>query len=226
MAIPLILKRAGRVGRGGILVLVLVPGLVLGPIWMAAASIAVLVLSAPFVARALARPLSATRSAASVGIDGVEALVVLDGDNRIGRVRQAAQTYVALGPRKVMVMGQAWLLEALTRAGIPASRLVLEPGPLTTHDQINWLRDVLPATPAAGRAVLVASRLQMRRVSGLARAVGLDLTLVPSPIDAEPPSTGFMRFVPTYLAFRVSRDALYEYAACFYYRRRGWLPFR
>jgi hypothetical protein len=29
--------------------------------------------------------------------------------------------------------------------------------------------------------------------------------------------------VPTYIALRVSRDALYEHAALAYYRSRGWI---
>jgi hypothetical protein len=43
-----------------------------------------------------------------------------------------------------------------------------------------------------------------------------------SAIDDEPPVSGPGLWAPTYIALRVSRDALYEHAALVYYRWRGW----
>jgi hypothetical protein len=57
----------------------------------------------------------------------------------------------------------------------------------------------------------------------MARAMGLDIQTVPSPIDDEPPRTGIKRVVPSYIGLRVSRDALYEHMAIAYYTRKGWI---
>jgi uncharacterized SAM-binding protein YcdF (DUF218 family) len=74
-----------------------------------------------------------------------------------------------------------------------------------------------------GRTCVIASRLQMPRVAALAHSEGLDVTLIPSPTDTEPPTAGFRVFVPSYTALGVSRDALYEHAALAYYRWRDWV---
>jgi hypothetical protein len=63
----------------------------------------------------------------------------------------------------------------------------------------------------------------MPRVAALAQTAGLELDLLASPVDQEPPTEGVWRLVPTYLALRVSRDAIYEHAALAYYRWRGWI---
>jgi hypothetical protein len=57
----------------------------------------------------------------------------------------------------------------------------------------------------------------------LAKTVGILPELVPASIDIEPPTSGVRRFIPAYIALRVSRDALYEHAALLYYRYNGWI---
>jgi hypothetical protein len=81
----------------------------------------------------------------------------------------------------------------------------------------------LAGGPDADRAAIVVSRLQMPRVAAMARAAGLDIILVPSPMDVEPPVKGLRYFLPSLAALTLSRDALYELAALPYYRWRGWL---
>ena len=106
----------------------------------------------------------------------------------------------------------------------PAShrgRLRLETDATTTREQIAQLARIVEAGP--GRPALVASRLQMARVAALVRVAGLEVTLISSPIDDEPPTSGLQRFVPMYIALRVSRDALYEHVALAYYAWRGWI---
>jgi hypothetical protein len=70
---------------------------------------------------------------------------------------------------------------------------------------------------------VVASRLQAPRVWALARAMGLGILVMPSPVDDEPAASGLRAFVPSYLALRVSRDAIYEHVALAYYRWQGWI---
>ena len=67
--------------------------------------------------------------------------------------------------------------------------------PLTTQSQMERVRTFL----AEGhRAALIASRLQLPRVTALAAAFDLHVPLIASPIDDEPPTAGVARFVPTY----------------------------
>ena len=91
----------------------------------------------------------------------------------------------------------------------------------TTREQMVQVRDI--ANRASGHTAVIASRLQAPRVSALARAQNIVVTVLPSAIDSEPPTTGFARFVPAYIALRVSRDATYEHLALTYYRVRHWI---
>jgi hypothetical protein len=71
---------------------------------------------------------------------------------------------------------------------------------------------------------VIVSRLQAARMAGLLERAHLLIRLIESPVDVEPATTGALTFVPTYFALRLSRDALYEHAALWYYRRHGWIP--
>jgi uncharacterized SAM-binding protein YcdF (DUF218 family) len=121
-----------------------------------------------------------------------------------------------------VVSGRPWLEQQLVQAGIPADRIVTDLRSPTTRIQLQELPGLLEGR-SAGRVVMVASRLQMPRVVALARAQGLAASFAPSPIDTEPPESGIRRFVPTYTALRVSRDAIYEHLALAYYRYRSWI---
>jgi vancomycin permeability regulator SanA len=110
------------------------------------------------------------------------------------------------------------MLDELVDSGIPVSRLKHNRAVWSTLDQLVWVRARFGQTSDAHVAI-VASRLQAPRIAALCREARLDdVTLVPSPIDREPPTSGIPLFVPTEFALRVSRDALYEHAALVYHR--------
>jgi hypothetical protein len=122
----------------------------------------------------------------------------------------------------VWVLGQHWMLSRLVACGIDEDRLRHDLHVGTTLDQIDWVARFIRDQPGA-RVAVVASRLQMPRVRGLAAARGLDLALLSSPLDDEPATEGWGRFRPSYVALRTSRDAIYEHVALVYYRWRGWI---
>jgi uncharacterized SAM-binding protein YcdF (DUF218 family) len=232
MAISSILKSAFTPGSRSFLIVCLAVWPVLRYVWPRSPRCAggwlltiagtYLVLGLPWVANALADRLTRPRPDELASLRAVDTLVVLDGDNRVGRVRQAERVYAVARPGAVRVLGAVWVATALAKVGIPQNRIVQDASAATTRDQMAWVQRLLAQRPA-DRTALIASRLQMPRVVALAKAAGLQLTLVPSPIDTEPPTTGVWLFVPTYLALRVSRDALYEHAALAYYTWRGWI---
>ena len=73
------------------------------------------------------------------------------------------------------------------------------------------------------RAAVIVSRLQAARTRGLADRLGLDVLVIPAPVDSEPPSAGARRWLPSYAGLLMSRDALYEMVALAHYRRNGWI---
>jgi uncharacterized SAM-binding protein YcdF (DUF218 family) len=152
----------------------------------------------------------------------IDQLVVLDGDNRVGRVKLTREIFDTRPPQRVWVLGDVWIANALRDAGIPNDKLTHEIGAGTTREQIARVTALVHSNPRTSFAV-VASRLQMPRIAALFRAGGLSVALLASPVDAEPPTSGARVFVPSYAALRVSRDAFYEVVALAYYRWRGWI---
>jgi uncharacterized SAM-binding protein YcdF (DUF218 family) len=152
----------------------------------------------------------------------IDTMIVIDGDNRVGRVETSVRIFRAADVRAILVLGDPWLIGELETAGVPGDRLEHDFGPSNTRGQIARIRRLMETQPGA-RVVLIASRLQMPRIAALARAERIAPLLVPSPIDSEPPTSGIWRFVPSYIALRASRDALYEYAALAFYRWQGWI---
>jgi hypothetical protein len=182
-----------------------------------------LVLSLPVAANRIAGSLPAVPSAALPALPGsLDALVVMDGDNRRGRARAGIEVNAALAPREVWVLGNEWLIDELSAGGVPRNRIFQDAFLVTTHDQVASLASLMTRRPGWKIAVIV-SRLQAARVAGLLESSHLAARLIESPVDVEPPITGALAFVPTYYALRLSRDALYEHAALRYYRWRGWI---
>ena len=230
MGIVWVLKSIGAPGSGSFLLLCLVAGLIatflwprnrtLGRVLILAVASGYLVLSLPPVASGIADRLPSTP------ISGIrrtiDALVVLDGDNRQGRIREAGIVFRVVSPHVVWVLGDAGLVALLEDAGIPSARLTIESETSTTREQMTRVGQLL-GTGQLGRTAVLASRVQMPRVARLARALRLDVELIPSPTDDRIPVAGAWRFVPVYAALCLSRDALYEHAALAYYRRRGWI---
>ena len=182
-----------------------------------------LVLGVPWVANALAKGVSEYRPVCDQSVlAGAGILVVLHGDNAQGRVREASRLFERIAPPVVVVCGSHKFLEAILDAGIPANRVRHEWMSTTTQEQIATLARWIDGEESR-RVVLVASLLHMTRVAALANAQGFHPVLAPSPVDIEPPTSGFWQFVPTYASLMVSRDAIYEYAALASYRRHGWI---
>jgi Uncharacterized conserved protein len=192
----------------------------LGRVWIVILSVLYLVLGMPIVANQIADSLTTYHPMDDLSRFGrVDTVVVLDGDNRRGRVREARRLYDTVHPGRVVVSGDAWMVEALVKAGIPSSAIVHDEVPQTTWEQLERLRAM-----DGPQTVVVASRLQMPRLAEFAEAMGLTVRLAPAPLDAEPANSGAWVWVPSYLALRKSRDALYEHAARAYYARIDYQP--
>ena len=177
-------------------------------------------LSMPVMANAIARSLPTVPANDPRAWRRIDTLVVLDGDNRWGRVRQAGLVYGIAQPSEVWDIGNGWMLDPLQQAGIPYERIKHDGSTSNTREQMARVRRFV--TEDHRNIGIIASRLQMPRVAALAAAVTLNAPLIVSPIDDEPPTTGVRQFVPAYIALRVSRDAIYELVALPYYRKRGW----
>jgi uncharacterized SAM-binding protein YcdF (DUF218 family) len=191
--------------------------------WLWSVVVGHVVLSLPLVANWIGGALPRVAVAQPGSLHGLDALFVLDGDNRVGRVRAGAEAARASETATIHVIGgHFWIVDALVEAGIPRARITHDFLPADTRQQLEEIERLLVTRPA-GRGAIIASRLQMPRVAGLIRADRLDLALIASPIDTEPPTSGWRLWVPSYYALRVSRDAIYEHAALAYYGWRGWI---
>lgn len=196
----------------------------LGRRWLAGVAALYVVLALPIVAWAIATTLPHTSTTPAAQVGPLDALVVFDGDNRRGRVTTAADVFARSKPATVWVLGlQAdWIQDELRASGLPWDVVQIDTATGTTRAQMQWVADRRSRDPHLRMAV-IASRLQAPRMVGLARSAGLDVPIVRAPVDREPPTDGVRLAVPTYLALRVSRDALYEHAAVRYYAWKGWI---
>ena len=230
MGIVWVLKSIGAPGSASFLLASMTAGLfvtflwprnrALGRAWMLVLAGGYLLLSLPNVAGAIADRLPTVKT--STTPHPIDALVVLDGDNWQGRLREAGTVFAARSPRAVWLLGDPGLVAPAQDAGIPRARIRLDSNASNTREQMTRVRELL-RTGELGRTAVLASRVQMPRVAGLARALGLDVALIASPVDDTMPALGARRFVPGWAALCLSRDALYEHAALAYYRRRGWI---
>ena len=194
----------------------------LGRLWLIGLYVVYVVLGLPILSNAIAARLP-TLASSPIDTEArrVQAVIVLGGDNAVGRVRETVRIHRRYSPDVIVVSGEDWLVERLVEAGVPPDRLRQEAESGTTREQIDFVAEY--AARLKGRIALIASRLQMPRVEALVRTRKLDVTLAASPVDVEPPLTGASTWVPTYAGLRVSRDAMYELAALAYYRRQGWI---
>ena len=192
--------------------------------WVISVTMVYLALAWPPIADGISSLLPGVPKAVSPSAPGrVDLLVVFDGDNRRARARAGIAVNAAAGPRAIWVLGNGWLIEPMSEAGVPRDRIWHDADMATTRDQmVRLTRLVADAGPSARLGVIV-SRFQAPRVAGLLDAQHLDVTLIASPSDRESPASGIARLIPTYTALRNSREALYEVAAVWYYRWRGWI---
>jgi uncharacterized SAM-binding protein YcdF (DUF218 family) len=191
-----------------------------GRAWLLILAAIYLILGLPVVANRMLAALDAWHTSDATVARGIDALVVFDGDNRRGRVREARAVYAVSTPAEVWVIGNPWMLDPLLQSGIPYNSIKHDGAATTTREQMTRLQTFLSSHP---RTAVIASRLQMPRIAALAGAMNLRVLFVASPIDDEPPTTGVRRFVPAYIALRTSRDAFYELVALRYYAWKGWI---
>ena len=176
------------------------------------------ILALPFVSQHIAAGLPDVDSERP---SRIETLIVLDGDNRRGRVRELQRALASGPPAHLWVLGDRWILDAMQEAGLSDLRLIHDDSARTTQAQMVQVDDIARHSP--GATAVIASRLQAPRVQALIHARRSPVSVLPSPVDAEPAKDGFKRFVPVYIALRLSRDAIYEHTALVYYRWRGFI---
>jgi uncharacterized SAM-binding protein YcdF (DUF218 family) len=226
------LKLVGAPGSYGFLVLCSTFGLflihvwprhpILGRAWLFAVISAYLVLATPVAALHIADALTQYRPAPELTrLPIADVVVTFGGDNVRGRARETLRAFAAWPSARIVLFGDDWLLDQLLAGGIPAGQITHDPRPPNTLEQMAALRDYVRTHPHEATAV-VASRLQMPRIAAIADTMQLHITLLPSPADVEPLRAAPDGWVPKYIALRISRDAIYEYAALIYYRWKGF----
>jgi uncharacterized SAM-binding protein YcdF (DUF218 family) len=174
----------------------------------------------PVVAYGLADRLGAPPQAWAAA--PLDILVVFDGDNARGRARESARIYRAFHPQ-VLLLGGDFMRDLLLAEGIPPGRIEIRSGPGTTLEQIEMASRRITEAPHLRWAILT-SRVQFPRVQALATRAGIRVPLIVSPLDREPSREGPRRFLPSWSALMVSRDAAYELVALKYYRWRNRVP--
>jgi hypothetical protein len=181
-----------------------------------------LLLAWPPVARAVVGALPAVAPPSPQELAAIDTLVILDGDNFAGRVRSSMDVLATSTPRALWLLGQRYLLDDLELAGFPVERLTRDGSAQNTSMQLEQVRAI--GRQAARRPAVIASRVHAPRLVRLAKALDVDLLLVPAQLDREPPTSGFWAYVPQYGSLMASRDAIYEIVALRYYQWRGTIP--
>jgi uncharacterized SAM-binding protein YcdF (DUF218 family) len=228
-----LLKQIGGPGSVGFLAVCCALGLFLiygwprnrrlGRVWLFALYCSYIAMGLPVVAHAIAAPMDNPDSGRQPIAPDFDTLVLLDGDNVVGRIGEARRLWEAAKPPVVILSGARWFVERSLEQGIPRHRVVLDESSGTTREQLEYLKKY-QADHTHARLAVVASRLQMPRIIALADRAGVDARFYSAPVDREPATQGWLRFVPTYAGLRVTRDAFYERLAMAYYRRQGWIP--
>jgi uncharacterized SAM-binding protein YcdF (DUF218 family) len=149
---------------------------------------------------------------------GATVVVVLTGDSEHARVIETLRLNALLRPRWVIVGGTARMRDEIVDGGVPRDRIIMEGVGRTTREQLINVRRIVRER-RLDRVVLVVSAIHMPRTLAAARALGLDAT--PSSSSTRRVA-GKPAFWPAYDALRLTRESLYESAAWWYYRVRGW----
>src|SRR4029453_4270986 len=98
-------------------------------LWLAALASLYLVMGLPWVANELGDRLSPPQAYPATPLAPIQKVIGFDGDNRIGRTREASRVWSLAQPSVVHVLGGIWLADALVVAGIPRDRIQLYKGP-------------------------------------------------------------------------------------------------
>ena len=228
-------KLVGGPGSIGFLVFCSVIGIALIRVWprrrtlgrwfLGIVYVGYVVMALPVVAQAIDAPFVEPEAGRDLAAQPIDAIIVFDGDNRVGRVDETLRLWSAAHPPLIIVSGAPWLVNRLVEGGIPVAHLRRDRDSATTREQVEYVKRYVEAHRDA-RVAIVASRLQAPRIAGLTRRAGIEVSLYPAPVDREPATSGVQLYVPAYAALRVSRDAIYERAALAYYAWRGWIDSR
>lgn len=174
----------------------------------------------PVTANTLAGLLPKVQTVSADSLPLLDSLIVIDGDNRLGRARTAFEVYKTASPRTIRLLGDGLMRNLLVEAGIPSDEIVIDSTPLNTRHQMAAVSELVGKDH--WRSALVASRLQAPRIAALAEAAGFPVRIVASPADREPAATGPRVAVPSFGALMLTRDSIYEHVALAYYRWQGW----
>lgn len=182
-----------------------------------------LILSLPVVSTAIAGHAPASDIAGVATLGPFDDIFLLDGDNYEARAALAATLDRTIKVRWIWILGYGELRDALRASGVSPDRWRwgYSDGD-TTQGQVSQIRRLMDHYKSH-RAVAIVSRLQAERLEGLVRKQGLNVVVLAAPVDAEPPTHGASRFLPSMAALFHSRDAIYERVALAYYRWKGWV---
>ena len=205
------------------------------------------ILSTPFTAVLLVRALSPDYPPVQNATDAkhATAIVVLGAGMKTYRSRgatmqaanrehslralEAARVYHVLGRPWVIVTGSlapepvseaANMARSLTLLGVAQDRVIEEGRSRNTHDHTVYVPPLLAAR-GVSQFVLVTSRQHMARALRTFRAAGFDP--VPSSPEFYEEDGGILDWLlPSQSALDASIAMMYDVAAMFYYRVRGW----
>lgn len=142
---------------------------------------------------------------------------------RVFRLLDGRPLVVASGgrPRREQRTPEAKVIaDALVRLDVPADRVVVESESTNTREQAVAVPRLL-ASRGIRRFVLVTSPTHMARSARVFRAQDADLVVSTAPLLSD--NTRRRRFfVPNEPSFRLSDQAIHEYAGTAYYWARGW----
>jgi uncharacterized SAM-binding protein YcdF (DUF218 family) len=110
---------------------------------------------------------------------------------------------------------------AILQLGVPDDHVVIETESKTTRDEAILLARMLAARPRQP-IVLVTSPTHMARSLAVFRAAGLDPVPSVAPYKSDH-SLDRLRFVPSNLGLWLVDAVVYDTAADWYYRARGWM---
>jgi uncharacterized SAM-binding protein YcdF (DUF218 family) len=148
------------------------------------------------------------------------------------RLLEAARVYRLLGRPTVIVSGGVTarnvgalseadaMRRAILELGVPAEQVMIEDQSKTTRDEAAVIARMLADRPKQP-LVLVTSATHMSRALAVFRAVGLDPIPCAAPYASDH-SFERGRWFPSDLALMMFDTLLYDAAASWYYRLRGW----
>ena len=111
---------------------------------------------------------------------------------------------------------------AILQLEVPADHVVMESESKDTRGEASVIRRML-ADRAADPIVLVTSPTHMQRSLAVFRAAGLNPIPSPAAYKSEG-SPGIPRWLPSDIGSTLLDTVVYDTAATWYYRARGWMP--